>query len=62
MKHIIVVLGLIASTGLTVSQVYGQVITASKSSSHQSAHEFQVSLNYEGTNEDGDDEVIETDR
>ncbi len=62
MKHIIVVLGLIASAGLTMSQVYGQVITASKSSPNQSPHEFQVSLNYEGTNEDGEREGIDTGR
>jgi hypothetical protein len=62
MKHIILVLGLIASTGLTASQVYEQVIASSKSSLHQSAHEFQISLNYEGTNEDGEREGIDTGR
>lgn len=62
MKHIIIVLGLIASTGLTFSQVYEQVIASSKSSSDQSAHEFQISLNYEGTNEDGEREGIDTGR
>ncbi len=62
MKHIILVLGLIASTGLTVGQVYEQVTASSKSSPHQSSDEFKISLNYEGTNEDGEREGIDTGR
>ncbi|MGB3404372.1 MAG: hypothetical protein WBA77_16935 [Microcoleaceae cyanobacterium] len=62
MKHILLLLGLIASTGLTAGQVYEQVTTASKSELKSSTQELLISLNYEGTNEDGEREGIETER
>ncbi|MGB3535980.1 MAG: hypothetical protein WBA13_21000 [Microcoleaceae cyanobacterium] len=62
MKHIILVLGLIASTGLTVAQVDKEIASSSQSSPNQSYNELQISLNYEGTNEDGDREGIDTGR
>ncbi len=62
MKHILLLLGLIASTGLTAAQVYEPVATASKSDLKPSTQELLISLNYEGTNEDGEREGIDTGR
>ena len=62
MKYILLVLGLIASTGLTVGQANGLTKTASNAVLKPSTQELQTSLNYEGTNEDGEREGIETGR
>ncbi len=62
MKQIILVLGLIASTGFTICQISDTSIDPSKSPLNQSSNELQISLNYEGTNEDGEREGIGTDR
>lgn len=62
MKHILLVLGLIASTGLTVGQADALMKTASNAVLKSSTQELQISLNYTGTDEDGNEEPIDTTR
>jgi hypothetical protein len=61
MKNILVVLGLIASTGFTVCSVAAAHTVPSRSEVHQTQLDrLTILQEYTGNNEDGETEEIET--
>ncbi|MFM6190453.1 MAG: hypothetical protein ACKPEN_11735 [Planktothrix sp.] len=61
MKNILVVLGLIASTGFTVCSVASADTVPSRSEVHQTQLDrLTILQEYTGNNEDGETEEIET--
>lgn len=60
MKNTIVVLGILAATGLALLEVPGARASAFRPSSTSANEESWTDINYTGTDEDGTREPVET--